>query len=151
MSFSVQANFRGPIVELLEPVIDLELAKVNTQQQRTLTFVNSSPIPALFIIKNSKNKKLSIENFIALENPAQTQASDSLHSGSLVVGKPINTRRGNIINFDVFHYTLRPHEQKVITLTADCVNQESIEEYFEVLVRDADPLFFQVLGEVQTP
>lgn len=31
VSFSVQADFRGPIVELLEPVIDLELAKVNTR------------------------------------------------------------------------------------------------------------------------
>ena len=58
MSFSVQADFRGPIVELLEPVINLELSKVNTQAQRTLTLVNDSPIPATFIIKNSKNKKL---------------------------------------------------------------------------------------------
>ena len=32
VSFSVQADFRGPIVELLEPVVNLELAKVNTQQ-----------------------------------------------------------------------------------------------------------------------
>ena len=31
VSFSVQADFRGPIVELLEPVIDFELAKVNTK------------------------------------------------------------------------------------------------------------------------
>jgi hypothetical protein len=30
VSFSVQANFRGPIVELFEPVINLELTKVNT-------------------------------------------------------------------------------------------------------------------------
>ena len=58
VSFSVQADFRGPIVELLEPVVNLELAKVNTQQKRTLTLVNSSPIPASFLIKNSKNKKL---------------------------------------------------------------------------------------------
>lgn len=33
-------------------------------------------------------------------------------------------------------------------MTVDFVNQESIEEYFEILVRDADPLFFQLLGEV---
>lgn len=143
----MQANFRGPIVELLEPVVDLELAKVNTKQERKLTFVNSSPIPALFIIKNSKNKRLSIDNFVALDEHSTTNV-DSLQSGSLVVGKPINTRRGNIIHFDVSHYTLRPHEKKTITLTADCVNQESIEEYFEVLVKDAEPLFFQLLGEV---
>ena len=36
-------------------------------------------------------------------------------------------------------------------MQAECVNQESIEEYFEILVADAEPLFFQLLGEVQTP
>ena len=114
VSFSVQADFRGPIVELLEPVVNLELAKVNTQQQRTLTLVNESPIPASFIIKNSKNKKLQLDNFITLEslNAGRNHAEDSLQSGSLVVGKPIKTRRGNVINFDTSHYTLRPHEKK---------------------------------------
>ena len=65
-----------------------------------------------------------------------------MQSSSLVVGKPIKTRRGNIINFDTPHYSLRPHERKEILLSADFVNQESIEEYFEILVSDADPLFF---------
>jgi len=71
VSFSVQANFRGPIVELLEPVVDLELSKVNTRQERTLTLLNDSPIPATFIIKNSKNKKLRLDNFIMAD--AQNQ------------------------------------------------------------------------------
>ena len=148
VSFSVQADFRGPIVELLEPVINLELAKVNTQQQRTLTLVNSSPIPALMIIKNSKNKKLNLENFIPIEDMGRNQQSESLQSGSLVVGKPIKTRRGNVVNFDTSHYTLQPNETKEIILTAECVNQESIEEYFEILVADSPPLYFQLLGEV---
>ena len=47
-----------------------------------------------------------------------------------------------MINFDTSHYTLRPHEKKEIRMQADCVNQESIEEYFEILVADAEPLFF---------
>lgn len=64
------------------------------------------------------------------------------------MGKPIKTKRGNVINFDTSNYTLRPREKKQITLTAECVNQESIEEYFEVLIADAAPLFFQLLGEV---
>jgi len=71
----VQADFRGPIVELLEPVVDLELAKVNTRQQRTLTLLNDSPIPASFIIKNSKNKKLSLENFIVMDSQNSQQES----------------------------------------------------------------------------
>lgn len=112
VSFSVQADFRGPIVELLEPVINLELAKVNTSQQKTLTLFNDSPIPASFIIKNSKNKKLTLDNFIYLDQVDRNQNSHSLGSGSLVVGKPIKTRGGNIINFDTAHYTLRPHEKK---------------------------------------
>lgn len=53
-----------------------------------------------------------------------------------------------MINFSTSHYTLRPHEKKQIVMQADCVNQESIEEYFEILVADAEPLFFQLLGEV---
>lgn len=118
MSFSVQADFRGPIVELLEPVVNLELAKVNTQQQRTLTLVNESPIPASFVIKNSKNKKLQLDNFITLEGiqSGRNHADDSLHSGSLVVGKPIKTRRGNMISFDTCHYTLGPNERKEIRM-----------------------------------
>ena len=56
VSFSCQANFRGPIVNLVEPVVDLGLAKVNTQQQFTFTLENESPIPATFLIKNAKKK-----------------------------------------------------------------------------------------------
>lgn len=130
-------------------MVDLELAKVNTRQQRTLTLLNDSPIPASFIVKNSKNKKLTLENFIVMDSRNSQQ--ESIQSGSLVVGKPIKTRRGNIISFDTAHYTLRPNERKQIVMTADCVNQESICEYFEILVADAEPLFFQLLGEVQTP
>jgi len=48
--------------------------------------------------------------------------TDSLQSGSLIVGRPIKTRRGNVVNFDTSHYTLRPHEKKEIIMTADCVN-----------------------------
>jgi hypothetical protein len=77
----------------------------------------------MFIIKNSKNKKLGLDNFIAPEttNPS-IHPTDSLQSGSLVVGKPIKTRRGNVVNFDVSHYTLRPNEKKQITMTADCLH-----------------------------
>lgn len=40
VSFSCQADFRGPIVNLVEPVVDLGLAKVNTKQQFTITIEN---------------------------------------------------------------------------------------------------------------
>ena len=103
------------------------------------------------MIKNAKNKKLTLENFVLLEQQASRNHSGIVASGSLVVGRPIKTRLGNSVDFDHQHYTLRPKERKQITMTADCVTQESICEYFEILVADAEPLFFQLLGEVQTP
>ena len=37
-------------------------------------------------------------------------------------------------------------------MTLDAVKQETVEEYFEVLVRDSDsPLYFQVMSEIQKP
>jgi len=76
----------------------------------------------MFIIKNSKNKKLKLDNFIAVGSQNDNQVSESLQSGSLVVGKPIKTRRGNVVNFDVSHYTLNPNEKKQILMTFDFVN-----------------------------
>ena len=67
VSFSCQADFRGPIVNLVEPVLDLGLAKVNTKQEFTFTLENQSPIPAEFLIKNAKNKRLHFENFVTVE------------------------------------------------------------------------------------
>jgi len=59
ISFSCQAEYRGPIVHLDEPVIDVGLAKVNTDKHFSITLENQSPIPANFILKSAKNKKLS--------------------------------------------------------------------------------------------
>lgn len=59
VSFSCKANFRGPIVNLVEPIVDLGLTKVNTTKTFAITLENKSPIPANFIIKNAKNKKMN--------------------------------------------------------------------------------------------
>ena len=46
-----------------------------------------------------------------------------------------------------------PYQREIISVDQawPLVATESIEEYFEILVADAPPLFFQLLGEVQTP
>jgi hypothetical protein len=44
ISFSVQGTFRGPIVRVIEPVIDFGLVKVNTLQKFRMTIENTSPI-----------------------------------------------------------------------------------------------------------
>jgi hypothetical protein len=69
ISFSCQADFRGPILALSEPVIDVGLAKVNTKKHFSINLENKSPIPASFIIKSSKNKKLNFANALAEDTP----------------------------------------------------------------------------------
>ena len=36
-------------------------------------------------------------------------------------------------------------------LSLESIKAESVEEYFEVIIKDSDSLFFQVLAEVQKP
>ena len=55
------------------------------------------------------------------------------------------------MNFDIVHYKLAPKQRVSIKMSADCINQESIEEYFEIMIQNSQPLFFQVLGEIQVP
>ena len=95
VSFSCQAEFRGPIVNLVEPVIDLGLAKVNTRQEFTFTLENQCPIPANFLIKNAKNKRLNFQNFVTIEEFEANRDEEHQVDAALVIGKPIKSRRGN--------------------------------------------------------
>ena len=122
VSFSCQADFRGPIVNLVEPVVDLGLAKVNTKQEFTFTLENQSPIPATFLIKNAKNKRLGFHNFVTIEQAENVSDDDHQVDAALIIGKPIKTRRGNQVNFDICHHTLRPKQRLSVKLSADCLN-----------------------------
>lgn len=46
---------------------------------------------------------------------------------------------------------MSPNEKFSIRVSVDCIKQESIEEYYEIMVRDSKSLYFQLLGEVQVP
>jgi len=120
----------------------LGLAKVNTKQEFTFTLENQSPIPAEFLIKNAKNKRLSFTNFVTIEQAEEMIDEDNQPDAALIIGRPIKSRRGNQVNFDICHHTLRPNQRLSVKLSADCLNQESIEEYFEIMVRNSDSLFF---------
>ena len=112
VSFSCQANFRGPILKLGHPVIDFGLSKVNTQKTAKLTIQNESPIPAPFMIKSAKNKKLTWDNHITLEESQQRQSEQTEGKSStagIVFGKPVKTRRGNTMSLDVSYGKVRPH------------------------------------------
>lgn len=58
-SFQIRANFRGPNLRLVEPIVDYGLVKVNTENKYRINVENTSLIPAEIIIKNYKNKRLS--------------------------------------------------------------------------------------------
>ena len=77
VSFSVQADFRGPIMRLKDPVVDLGLTKVNTQKTFSVTLENTSPIPATFIIKSAKNKKMTFSNAINLDELQSISGNES--------------------------------------------------------------------------
>ena len=131
-------------MRLEEPVIDVGLAKVNTVKHFSITLENDSPIPANFILKSAKNKKLGFNNAITEADAKKNPDAQ----GSLVLGRPVRSKLGNRITFDCAYKQLQPHAKTTINVSCDCLNQETIEEYFEIMVQDSEPLFFQLLAEV---
>jgi len=98
-------------MHLEEPVIDVGLAKVNTTKHFSITLENESPIPAAFILKSAKNKRLNFENAVEEEsiNTVQTHVS-------LVLGRPVRSRLGNKITFDCSNKVLQPHQKTTINI-----------------------------------
>lgn len=80
----MRANFRGPIVKLLEPVVDYGLVKVNTESKYRINVENTSPIPAEIIIKNSKNKRL---NFQTITDDPQLLSSKTSNGNTIKVNQ----------------------------------------------------------------
>jgi len=60
---------------------------------------------------------------------------------SLVVGRPVKTVGGNVIKLDNCSFELAPRSKMDITIDLDCLKPESVEEYFEIMVKDASSLF----------
>ena len=46
VTFQVECDFRGPIVQCHHPLVDYGLVKVNTQEYYEMEIENMSPIPA---------------------------------------------------------------------------------------------------------
>ena len=74
------------------------------------------------MIKNSKNKRLGFSNFVTLEDAERVTDEEHQVDHALIIGKPIKTRKGNQINFDIIHHTLRPNQRISVKLSADCLN-----------------------------
>lgn len=138
ISFQCQADFVGPILETRDPVINIELAKVNSTNTQTVTLTNTSPIPAEFIIKSSKNHKMTFE----------TAGGDNV---GLKIGHPVVTGRGNKISVDTPTMVLQPLQSCSVQVTVNNITEETVREELEVMVRDSQSLFIQIQGEVQKP
>lgn len=66
--------------------------------------------------------------------------------------KSVQTIEGNLLKLDKPTAVIPAHSRCEFLITLDSIRQETLEEYFEVMVKDGDSsLFFQVLGEVQKP
>jgi hypothetical protein len=59
ISFQCQADFCGPSLENKNPVINIGLSKVNTKKTQVIELTNTSPIPAEYLIKSSRNQRLT--------------------------------------------------------------------------------------------
>jgi len=55
LCFSVQANFIGPQIRIVEPSIDFGLLKINTKTKFRLNVENLSDIDAPIVVKNSES------------------------------------------------------------------------------------------------
>jgi hypothetical protein len=63
LAFKLEAEFTGPTVSILEPLIDFGLTKINSSHKFRLNIENTSPVETRILVKNSKNKRLSIKDF----------------------------------------------------------------------------------------
>lgn len=58
------------------------------------------------------------------------------------------TTSGNNIKIDTPSLTIKPFSRSEVLLTLESIKTESVDEYFEIIAKDSDSLFFQVLAEV---
>ena len=76
---------------------------------------------------------------------------DNLSSNS-DTSRRIETSEGNSIRIDRPTALVAAHSRVDFMLTLDALKQETLEEYFDIVVRDSDTsLFMQVIGEIQKP
>jgi len=116
ISFQCQADFRGPILETRDPVIKLGLAKVNTKKSHQIVLKNTSPISANYLIKSSKNQKLTFE----------TAQHGEASNVSYKVGHPVVTSNGNRISVDKPFLCLEPNQESTVEVNLDCICEETV-------------------------
>jgi len=88
------------------------------------------------ILKSNKNTKLQFNTAILTEDDSQ------LSNISLKVGAPIISKNGNNIYFSGSHIKLKPFESINVQVSTNCITEETINEFIEVLVKDSESVYF---------
>lgn len=147
ISFQVVCNFMGPMIKCLDPITDYGLVKVNSEETCEIEIENTSPIAAEVLIKNSQNHRLNFNNMVSMDYIKARQVQDS-SSASLIFDKPLPTTNGNNIIFDQHHITLKPKEKVSVLISLKSIKPERVEEHFEIMTKDGESQYFQVLAHV---
>jgi hypothetical protein len=78
-----------------------------------------------------------------------TELSFDNYTRNLEKLKHVQTRDGNLIRIEKPTTVIQPFQRCEFLISIDCIRQETVEEYFEIMVKDGDSsLFFQVIGEI---
>jgi len=127
ISFQCKASFKGPTLKIIEPVVDFGLMKINTSSKFRINIENTSPIPSEVLIRSFSQPCIDFSNFTKhIDKIRYTQSSE-----------------GNAIRIDRPTAVIAPFSRCEFLLTLDCIRQETLEEYFEIIVKDGDTnLFF---------
>ena len=106
---------------------------------------NTSPIPSQIIVKNAKNKRLNFQTLAQLGKPDEIDGDPSVgvsnNEGS-TINNSSKTTNGNTMTLNQAALTVQPLSHCTLILTLEALKSESVEEYFEVMVKDSDSLFF---------
>ena len=60
----------------------------------------------------------------------------------MMPGQPVRTREGNMVLFDKAQGTIEARKKRTVQIYVECIKEESIEEYFEIMIQHGSSLFF---------
>jgi len=137
-----QGEFKGPVIKLIEPIIDFGLVKVNSKNKFRVILENTSPIPTEVLIRNVRNTSITFNSLSSIALRKQSIATETLEGNIL-----------NLLGNDTPVVKLPANSQADILLQLESHKVESLVEYFEVLVKGSPEtrLYFQALAEIQKP
>ena len=75
-------------------------------------------------------------------NEIQARQQQDSSAASLMYDKPLQTKKGNLINLDQYSLALQPYEKVVIYASMKTILPEKVEEHLEIMVQDGMSQYF---------